>query len=660
MNILKKFILGGMNMLKNKERLLFLLEISLGLIVLILLYSLHKTIHGAIEYIIFFIPYLILGREVFKNAALDFIKGKFMRESFLMSIATVGAIILHELPEALAVLIFYRIGEYFEDMAVDKSKRTIAALMAIRPDSANIIRENGNVEKVDISEVHIDDNIIINPFEKIPLDSVIYEGESWIDTKALTGESMPRSVKVNDEVLAGTINGENTIKAKVVRVYTESSIAKILKLVQDSQNRKANIEQFISRFAGIYTPIVVFGAIFLTIIPTLIYGKDVFSNWFQRSLTLLVVSCPCAFMVGIPLTYFASIGRASKIGVMVKGGVFLDSLAKTQKVIFDKTGTLTKGEFSIIDIHNMGIYDNETLVKYSALAESGSSHPIALSIVEHYKKNYNGIINDSLITSHKDVGGKGAVSVVDNKNVLIGGLDLLRENNIGIPSISNNINVHIAVNNEYAGGFFIDDSVKDDTKEAISLLNSMNIKTALISGDNVNRVEAFAHEMGIQSFKGGCLPEDKVSVLEDMMKDSKSSIFVGDGINDAPSLARADVGIAMGGLGSDAAIENADVVIMDDKPSKVAAVIKLAKKNHTVVLQNIFLALVIKFGAIILGALGLASMWLAIFADTGVTVIVVLNALRLLYPLGEKDNNTDADTKACDIKVTDCDCGCGH
>ena len=644
-------------MLKNKERLLFLIEIFLGLIVLVLLYALHNKIHGIAEYIIFFIPYLILGRDVFKNAALDFIKGKFMRESFLMSIATVGAIVLHQLPEALAVLMFYRVGEYFEDMAVDKSKRTIAALMAIRPDSANIIRENGNIEKVDISKVHIGDNIIINPFEKVPLDSVIYEGESWIDTKALTGESMPRSVKVNDEILAGTINGDNTIKAKVVRAYAESSIAKILKLVQDSQNRKANIEQFISKFAGIYTPIVVFGAIFLTVIPTLIYGKEVFANWFNRSLTLLVVSCPCAFMVGIPLTYFASIGRASKLGVMVKGGVFLDLLAKTDKVIFDKTGTLTKGEFTIKEIYNTGVYDDETMIKYAAYAETGSSHPIAISIVEHYKNHHNGIINDSLISSHKDISGKGASAVIENKNILVGGINLLKQNNIDTSNYKENINVHIAIDSKYAGGFLIDDSVKDDTKEAISLLNSMNIKTALISGDNINRVEAFAKEMNINSFKGGCLPEDKVNVLEGMMKDSKASIFVGDGINDAPSLARADIGIAMGGLGSDAAIENADVVIMDDKPSKVALAIKLAKKNHIVVLQNILLALVIKFAAIILGALGLASMWLAIFADTGVTVIVVLNALRLLYPLGEKTENINVDTKVCDIKVTDCDCG---
>ena len=647
-----------MSMLKNKEKFLFILEMILGTIVLLLIYSIHDKIHGITEYIIFFIPYLILGREVFKNAAIDFIKGKFMRESFLMSVATIGAIILHEFPEALAVLMFYRVGDYFEDMAVNKSKRTISALMSIRPDSANIIRENGNIEKVDISQIRINDNIIINPFEKVPLDSIIYEGESWIDTKALTGESMPKAVKIGDEVLAGTINGDASIKAKVIREYAESSVAKILKLVQDSQNRKANIEQLISRFSGVYTPIVVFGAIALTIIPTLIYGVDTFNNWFNRSLTLLVVSCPCAFMVGIPLTYFSSIGRASKLGIMVKGGIFLDLLSKVQTVVFDKTGTLTKGEFSIKEIFNSGLYDNETLLKYSAYAESGSSHPIAISIVEYYKKN-GGKIEDNLISNHKDISGKGAMATVENKNIIIGGKELLKQNDIDIPENYNkNINVHIAIDGKYAGGFFIDDSVKEDSKEAIISLNKMNIKTGLISGDNIDRVENFAKEMNISVYKGGCLPDDKVNSLEEMMKGSKASIFVGDGINDAPSLARADIGIAMGGLGSDAAIENADIVIMDDKPSKVATVIKLAKKNHLVVIQNIALALIIKFAAITLGALGLTSMWLAIFADTGVTVIVVLNALRLLYPLGEKAEDLPELKEVCDIKITNCDCEC--
>lgn len=645
-------------MSKNKKRNLFLIEIFLGLISLIIISKLHKHVHLTKEYIIFFIPYIILGRNVFKNAFLDFINGKFMRENFLMTIATIGAIILHQLPEALAVLIFYRVGGYFEDMAVDSSKRTIASLMAIRPDSANIIREDGSIDKVSISSVNVGDNILINPFEKVPMDSVIFYGESWVDTKALTGESIPRDVKIGDEILAGTINGDSILKARVIKEYAESSISKILKLVQDSQNRKANIEKFISKFSSIYTPIVVFSAIALTVIPTIIYGKEVFNNWFERSLTLLVVSCPCAFMVGIPLTYFASIGRASKLGVMIKGGIFLDILSKTETVIFDKTGTLTKGEFSIKEIINKSKqYNNDELLKYAAYGEIGSSHPIAISIVEYYKQKTNDSLDDNLISNHTDIRGKGSKSIIENKTILVGGLELLKQNDVNIPTdIKEEINVHISIDGEYSGGFIIDDSVKEDSKNAIIELNKMNIKTGLISGDNIKRVSKFANELNIKSFRGDCLPEDKVNILEDMMKDSKSSIFVGDGINDAPSLARADIGIAMGGLGSDAAIENADVVIMDDKPSKVPLIIKLAKKNHSVVLQNLLLAFIIKFGAIILGALGLASIWLAIFADTGVTVIVVLNSLKILYPIGEKRENIDYSDIETDIKVGECNC----
>lgn len=645
-------------MLKNnKERNLLLLELLLGFIILIIIWKFHTKIHGIKEYLLFSIPYIILGRNVFKNAFNDFISGKFMRESFLMSVATIGAIILHEFTEALAILIFYRIGGYFEDMAIDKSKRTIASLMAIRADYANIIRENGSIEKVDISKVNIGDKILINPYEKVPMDSIIYEGESYLDTKALTGESMPRDVKVDDEILAGTINGNTTLKATVIREYAESSISKILKLVQESQNRKSKIEKVISKFAGIYTPIVVFGAIFLTIIPTIIYGKDTLNIWFERSLTLLVVSCPCAFMIGIPLTYFASIGRASKFGIMVKGGVFLDLLAKVDNVIFDKTGTLTKGEFSIKEVFNNSVYDDETLLKYSAYAETGSSHPIAISIVEHYKNKYSKNIDDSIISSHKDISGKGSISIIGDKNIIIGNIELLKENNIKIPTNLNKLaNVHISIDGEYSASLLIDDSIKDDTKEAINTLNSMNIKTSLISGDNNDRVSIFANEIGIKNFKGECLPEEKVERLEELMNGSKSSVFVGDGINDAPSLARADIGIAMGGLGSDAAIESADVIIMDDKPSKVSTIIKLAKKNHIIVLENLLLSFLIKFATIILGAFGIANIWLAIFADTGVTVIVVLNALRILYNIADKE----LDTNIKNIDILKCSCGCDN
>ncbi len=645
-------------MLKNnKERNLLLLELLLGFIILTIIWKFHTKIHGIKEYLLFSIPYIILGRNVFKNAFNDFISGKFMRESFLMSVATIGAIILHEFTEALAILIFYRIGGYFEDMAIDKSKRTIASLMAIRADYANIIRENGSIEKVDISKVNIGDKILINPYEKVPMDSIIYEGESYLDTKALTGESMPRDVKVDDEILAGTINGNTTLKATVIREYAESSISKILKLVQESQNRKSKIEKVISKFAGIYTPIVVFGAIFLTIIPTIIYGKDTLNIWFERSLTLLVVSCPCAFMIGIPLTYFASIGRASKFGIMVKGGVFLDLLAKVDNVIFDKTGTLTKGEFSIKEVFNNSVYDDETLLKYSAYAETGSSHPIAISIVEHYKNKYSKNIDDSIISSHKDISGKGSISIIEDKNIIIGNIELLKENNIKIPTNLNKLaNVHISIDGEYSASLLIDDSIKDDTKEAINTLNSMNIKTSLISGDNNDRVSVFANEIRIKNFKGECLPEEKVERLEELMNGSKSSVFVGDGINDAPSLARADIGIAMGGLGSDAAIESADVIIMDDKPSKVSTIIKLAKKNHIIVLENLLLSFLIKFATIILGAFGIANIWLAIFADTGVTVIVVLNALRILYNIADKE----LDTNIKNIDILKCSCGCDN
>lgn len=643
-------------MLKSKEKNLFLIQILFGTAALFSINWFHISLHGAIEYIIFFIFYIMLGRNVFKNAALDFVRGKFMRESFLMTIATIGAIILHQLPEALAVLVFYRVGNYFEDMAVDRSKNTIASLMAIRADYANIKKPDGTIEKADVSEVKLNDEIIINPFEKVPLDSVIIEGESWLDTKALTGESMPRSVKPEDEILAGSINGENRIKAKVIRIYAESSVAKILKLVEEASSRKANIEQFISRFAGVYTPIVVFGAIALTVIPTIIYGMSAFNTWFERSLTLLVVSCPCAFMVGIPLTYFASIGRASKMGVIVKGGVFLDLLSKVKMVVFDKTGTLTKGEFSIKNIFNSSSFDDKSLLKYAAYAEKGSSHPIALSIVNYYKKHY-GEINESEITVHKDIGGKGVIANIDGHEVLTGGKNLLKAHNVYIPDTDEKINVFISIDSKYAGGLYIDDNIKDDALLAIESLKNMKIKTGIISGDTKERVESFAKNMHIDLVKGGCLPEDKVISLEEMMKgESETTVFIGDGINDAPSLARADVGIAMGGVGSDAAVENADVVIMDDKPSKVSSIIKLAKKTRVVVIENVLLAFVIKIVAIGLGAFGIASMWMAIFADTGVTAIVVFNAIRLLYPIGEKYEHVEI-KEGVDIKGPHCNCG---
>lgn len=642
-------------MSKNKHKILFASVIILSLIATFIIAKMHDSIHGIIEYTIFWFFYILLGKNVFKNAFLDFIHGKFMRESFLMTIATVGAIIIHLYPEALAVLIFYRIGIYFEDRATAKSRNTILALVSVRADSANVFR-NGDIEKVDIKEVKTDEIVYIYPFEKIPLDSIIIEGETWLDTKALTGESMPKTVAIGDEILAGMINGESTIKARVVRVYEKSSIAKILVLVEESQNRKAQMEKFISRFAGVYTPIVVSIAVLMMIVPPLIYGSQAFTEWFRRALTLLVISCPCAFVVGIPLTYFSSIGRASKLGIIVKGGVFFDFLSKVDTVVFDKTGTLTKGQFMIKSIVNNSSLSDDDFLKYAAHAEAQSQHPIAKSIVAYYEEKFTKV-NNNIITDYKDIGGRGVITKIDSYDILVGGDNLMKQNNIDIPTDADkNLNVLVAIQGKFAGGFLIDDSVKDDTDEAIKMLSEMNIKTAILSGDKKDRVESFAKEHNIDVAVGECLPEDKVARLESIIKTSKASVFVGDGINDAPSLARADIGIAMGSLGSDAAVENADVVIMDDKPSKVATIIKLSKKTNAVVWQNILLAFIVKFVAIVLGFLGITTIWMAIFADTGVTILVVLNAIRILYPIGEKRNDKHLDK---DDKISGA-CTCEH
>ena len=644
-------------MLKNKNLIIFIVQLILSSIALFIITKFHDEGNKLVENIVFFTFYILLGHTVFKNAFLDFVRGKFMRESFLMTIATLGAIAIHEYPEALAVLIFYRIGMYFEDKATSKSRNTILSLMSVRADTANLF-VGGEIKTVDVKDVKVGDTISIYPFEKIPLDSVIIEGETWLDTKALTGESMPKTVGKDDNILAGMINGESSIKAQVLKVYDESSIARILKLVEESQTRKAKIEKFISRFASIYTPIVVALALALIIIPPFIFGGGIFTEWFRRALTLLVISCPCAFVVGIPLTYFAAIGRASKIGVIVKGGVFFDLLSKVNAVIFDKTGTLTKGEFSVKSIINNSGLDEKTFVKYTSYAESQSKHPIAKSIVHYYETEYEKI-NSSLVDNYKDISGRGVITTIDNKNVLVGGASLMRENNIELPlDVNKDINVYVAIDDTYAGGFIIDDSVKEDTHEAIVKLSKMGIKTAILSGDKKERVEIFAKENNIDYAIGACLPEDKVVRLEELMKNAKASIFVGDGINDAPSLARADVGIAMGALGSDAAVENADVVIMDDKPSKVAAIIKLAKRTNIIVWQNIMLAFVIKFVVIILGFFGLATMWMAILADTGVTVLVIFNALRILYPMFEKRDDKHLD--ALHSKEISGACNCDH
>lgn len=625
---------------QKKEKTLFLISIITSTVATAILSIYHNTLHFAYEYFIFAVFYFILGKDVFIEAFNDFKSRKFMRESFLMTVATLGAAVIDQTPEALAVLIFFKIGAYFENRAVNTSKKTIASLVSLRAETANIVGWNGEIKTVKVETVEVDDFIKINPFEKVPLDCIILEGNTWVDTKALTGESMPRDVKEGDEILSGMINGEYTVKARVIRTYSKSSIAKILELVEESASRKAGAEKFISRFASIYTPIVVFSAVAIAIIPPLILGfRENFLTWVSRSLTLLVISCPCAFVVGIPLTFFASIGRASKMGVILKGGVFIDLLAKLDTIAFDKTGTLTKGEFSINKMYNAGIVEDSVLIKLSAYAEYNSSHPIAKSIVKHYEEMTKESINTKNINILSSIASLGINAKVEGRDILIGTKKLLTSNKINVPvSVDNNINVYVAIDNKYAGGFVVDDTLKPETISTIRELKKMKINTALLSGDKKERVEEFARNIEIDNYQAECMPEDKVSKFESIMSGSKVSAFVGDGINDSPVLARADIGIAMGGIGSDAAVENADIVLMDDKISKIVDVIKLAKDTKGVVYFNLAFAFLVKIITIILGVFGYASMWMAIFADTGVTVIVVFNAIRLLYPLGSKED----------------------
>ncbi len=617
---------------KNTIRLFLVLGLSVVALVALVLF--HGSLNMMYQYIIFFPFYLILGLPVFKYAIKDFISGHFMRESFLMSIATLGAIFIGELPEALAVLVFYRFGNYFEELGEVKSRSAIESLMKTKADYANKVIDikNNAIEKVAVEIINEEDIIIINPSEKVPVDCIIIDGGSSVDTRALTGESMPRYVEIGDSLLATMINMEGTLYARVLKKYSESSISRILKLVEEASSRKTNLEKFISRFAGIYTPIIVGISVLLTAIPVLIFKQD-FNTYLMRSLTLLVISCPCAFVVGIPLTYFSSIGGFAKKGIIFKGGVFIDIAAKIKTVIFDKTGTLTTGIFMVKGIHAIEI-EESLLVKYAALAENSSHHPIAKSIVSYYKERY-GSVDTALIKGYKEISARGATAIIDGKNVLVGNKKLLVENNV-ILTEDNNVDayagiVYVAIDNIYKGTILIADTIKSDTIKALKNLRDMNIHTVLLSGDKKDIVEKFAKDVGLDEAKSELLPEDKLTCLESIMKEYGTTSFVGDGINDAPSLARSDVGIAMGALSTDAATENADVVIMDDNPKKVIDIIRGARLTKSVVTQNMLFAFLIKLVVLVLSILGITSMWAGVFSDTGVTVIVILNALRLLY-----------------------------
>ena len=578
---------------------------------------------------LFIISYIIVGGDVVKRAVKNIFKGQVFDENFLMSIATIGAFFIGEYPEGVAVMLFYQVGELFQSYAVGKSRKSIASLMDIRPDYANV-KKGDELVKVDPDEVQIGDIIVIKAGEKIPLDGKVIEGSSMIDTSALTGESVPREVEVGSDILSGCININGVITAEVTKEFGESTVSKILDLVENASSKKSNSEQFITKFARYYTPVVVIIAVFLAIIPPLVIDGATFSDWIYRALAFLVVSCPCALVISIPLSFFGGIGGASKKGVLVKGSNYLEALAETEIVVFDKTGTLTKGVFNVQEIHPEGV-SKEELLELTAHAESYSNHPISLSLKRAYSKE----IDNGRISDVEEISGHGVIATVDGKKVMAGNIKLMKM--MDIPYFKGELIgtiVHVAVNNKYIGYIVIADEVKEDSAQAIKELKAANIKqTVMLTGDNKSIGSKVAKELGLDKVYAELLPADKVEKLEELFsqKSKKGKLaFVGDGINDAPVLARADIGIAMGGLGSDAAIEAADVVIMTDEPSKIATTIKISKKTLKIAHQNIVFAIGIKIIVLILSAFGITTMWAAIFADVGVTIIAVLNAFRAL------------------------------
>lgn len=578
---------------------------------------------------LFIISYIIVGGDVVKRAVKNIFKGQVFDENFLMSIATIGAFFIGEYPEGVAVMLFYQVGELFQSYAVGKSRKSIASLMDIRPDYANV-KKGDELVKVDPDEVQIGDIIVIKAGEKIPLDGKVIEGSSMIDTSALTGESVPREVEVGSDILSGCININGVITAEVTKEFGESTVSKILDLVENASSKKSNSEQFITKFARYYTPVVVIIAVFLAIIPPLVIDGATFSDWIYRALAFLVVSCPCALVISIPLSFFGGIGGASKKGVLVKGSNYLEALAETEIVVFDKTGTLTKGVFNVQEIHPEGV-SKEELLELTAHAESYSNHPISLSLKRAYSKE----IDNGRILDVEEISGHGVIATVDGKKVMAGNIKLMKM--MDIPYFKGELIgtiVHVAVNNKYIGYIVIADEVKEDSAQAIKELKAANIKqTVMLTGDNKSIGSKVAKELGLDKVYAELLPADKVEKLEELFsqKSKKGKLaFVGDGINDAPVLARADIGIAMGGLGSDAAIEAADVVIMTDEPSKIATTMKISKKTLKIAHQNIVFAIGIKIIVLILSAFGITTMWAAIFADVGVTIIAVLNAFRAL------------------------------